>query len=475
MHSRHLRSGKLQLTRMISSSLSWDLPARGRAPPDAGASHDLMSYTKEVRPFRYPHSDGIRNIVLVDTPGFDDTFMTDAQILRQIAHWLNATYKKNIKLSGVLYLHRISDNRVSGTPLRNYNMFKELCGKENFKNVILVTTMWDEVAEEVGSAREKELQSDFWRSMISLGSTIHRFDGTMESAWKIINSLSVAPPVQRRPLQIQREMVDEHVPLHRTAAGRAVVATFTSLMSGVKGIFKRLRNHSRRSLSPISQDSESLLRRSPSLLSMSTATASSNTSSNSRSVGSGVISLSSSGTCSTEGYHGNLVRVIPALQAALGMAELVRIPHLKEVISPSLSIALSIETMRGTHHALFQVLQTATLLVNTVAERARQTRLPSDVKAAIKDFAKQMSDVQGIVQNVAQRQSEERQVLQSTDARIISACANSMRLVCDALRSAPPLRTSLCGVDDSLGALKRSLEIDSCNCGIPEPVRPASA
>ncbi|KAI5992853.1 P-loop containing nucleoside triphosphate hydrolase protein [Pisolithus marmoratus] len=299
--------------------------------PGVGAGHDLMSYTKEMRPFRYPHSDGIRNIVLVDTPGFDDTFVTDAQILRQIAYWLNATYKKNIKLSGVLYLHRISDNRVSGTPLRNYNMFKELCGKENFKNVILVTTMWDEVTEEAGLAREKELQSDFWRSMICLGSTIHRFEGTMESAWKIINSISVVRPVQRRPLQIQREMIDNHVPLHRTAAGRPIMASLTGLILSVKGIFKRPRND-RKPLSLIPQVSKSLLRRSPSLLSMSTVTTPSGTS-----------TFSGSGTCSTEGYRGNLVRVIPVLQAALGMAELVRVPHLKDVISPSLSIALSIQ------------------------------------------------------------------------------------------------------------------------------------
>ncbi|KAI5987410.1 hypothetical protein F5J12DRAFT_728429 [Pisolithus orientalis] len=226
--------------------------------PTVNAGHDLM-YMKGIRPVRYPHSDGIRNIVLVDTPGFDDTFMTDAQILRQIAHWLNATYKKNIKLSGVLYLHRISDNRVSGTPLRNYNMFRELCGKENFKNVVLVTTMWDEVTEEVGSARENELQSDFWRSMINLGSTIHRFDGTTESAWEIISCLSVAPPVERRPLQMQREMVDGPVPLHRR---RAVTAICTGLTSNIGGIFKQFTNHARRS-GPIPQDSERFLRGSP--------------------------------------------------------------------------------------------------------------------------------------------------------------------------------------------------------------------
>lgn len=432
--------------------------------PDVSAGHDLMSYTKEMRPVRYPHSDGVRNIVLVDSPGFDDTFMTDAQILRQIALWLNATYQKNIKLSGVLYLHRISDNRISGTPLRNYGMFKELCGKENFKNVILVTTMWDEVTEEGGSAREKELQSDFWQYMINLGSTVHRFEGTTESAWNIINSLSLASSVQRHPLQIQREMVDEHVLLHRTAAGRAVMATFTGFMSGIKGIFRRVKNGKWRTSSQMSRDRERLLRRSPSILSASSATTSSDNSSNSRSFGTSSISLSSSGACSTEGYRGNLVQVLPVLQAALGMAELVCIPYIKDVISPSLSIALSLQTMTGTHRALFQVLETATLLVNIITEHAKETRLPVDVKAEIKDFAKQMVDVHGIVQNVAQRQFEARGILQPMDACIISACANSMQLVCDVLRSTPSLRTVLPSVDDSLGALKRSLDIDSCNC-----------
>ncbi|KAI5999560.1 P-loop containing nucleoside triphosphate hydrolase protein [Pisolithus albus] len=305
--------------------------------PDVGAGHDLMSYTKEMRPVRYPHPDGIRNIVLVDSPGFDDKFMTDVEILREIAHWLCATHNKNIKLSGVLYLHRISDKRVSGAPLRNYHMFKALCGEENFKNVVLVTTMWDEVTEEVGSAREKELQSDLWRSMMNLGSTMQRFDGTTESAWNIINSFSLAPPVQRRPLRIQREMVDEHLPLHRTAAGRAVLATLADLVSGMKGIFRRFANGRRGALKPIPLDTKRPLQRSRSLLS---TTAVYNLSFDDETE---TIRPSDFGTCSTEGYHSSLVRAIPVLQAALGTAELVNIPYLKNVISPSLSMALSIK------------------------------------------------------------------------------------------------------------------------------------
>ncbi|KAI6042174.1 hypothetical protein EDC04DRAFT_1054479 [Pisolithus marmoratus] len=78
-----------------------------------------------------------------------------------------------------------------------------------------------------------------------------------------------------------------------------------------------------------------------------------------------------------------------------------------------------------------------------------------------------MSDVQGIVQGVAQRSSKTRKVLQLTDTRVMSACANSVRLVCDVLRSTPSLRESLRAVDDSLGILKWSVEIRSCSCGLP--------
>ena len=56
-----------------------------------GVGHGLKSCTKEIRAVRYPHPDGERNIVLVDTPGFDDTFVSDAEILRKIAEWLRTT------------------------------------------------------------------------------------------------------------------------------------------------------------------------------------------------------------------------------------------------------------------------------------------------------------------------------------------------------------------------------------------------
>ncbi|KAI5997329.1 hypothetical protein F5J12DRAFT_725350 [Pisolithus orientalis] len=47
--------------------------------------------------------------------------------------------------------------------------------------------------EDVDLAREQELHSDFWRAMIALESTTHRFEGITESVWGIIHSFSIPP------------------------------------------------------------------------------------------------------------------------------------------------------------------------------------------------------------------------------------------------------------------------------------------
>ena len=58
---------------------------------EIGVNNDLNSQTRAVQSIRCLHPDGRRNIVLVDTPGFDDTNFSDAQILRIIAEWLKKT------------------------------------------------------------------------------------------------------------------------------------------------------------------------------------------------------------------------------------------------------------------------------------------------------------------------------------------------------------------------------------------------
>jgi len=53
-----------------------------------GIGHALTSCTSEIKVTKV---ENLANIVLVDTPGFDDTKKSDLEILEMISKWLNKT------------------------------------------------------------------------------------------------------------------------------------------------------------------------------------------------------------------------------------------------------------------------------------------------------------------------------------------------------------------------------------------------
>src|SRR5947208_2149946 len=86
-----------------------------------------------------------RAVTLIDTPGFDDSSRFDGEILNLIASYLRHSYNRNELLSGVIYLHRITDNRIGNTGRRTMAVLQRMCGADNFQNIALVTTMWDKL------------------------------------------------------------------------------------------------------------------------------------------------------------------------------------------------------------------------------------------------------------------------------------------------------------------------------------------
>jgi hypothetical protein len=87
----------------------------------------------------------------------------------------------------ILYIHRISDNRVWPT----VEILSSLCGQQTMSNVKLavITTMWNHVAENSGSIREKKLKKEVGKVPLLNDCRIERFDDTYESAWRILGSL----------------------------------------------------------------------------------------------------------------------------------------------------------------------------------------------------------------------------------------------------------------------------------------------
>ena len=206
---------------------------------DTIVGHDLESCTTELSMVK------IDDIVLVDTPGFDDTNKTDREILSMIADWLTTTYvyslsesllfytvdfryQREIKLAGILYFHRITDNRVAGTPLKNLRMFEKLCGKHALGNIILTTTMWDKIDQKMGEEREKELREEYWKSMIKQGSTTIRYGNTRNSAWEILDKV-LQSGHNRHAVLLQKQMVELEMQLNETDAGRTLYTVLEAL------------------------------------------------------------------------------------------------------------------------------------------------------------------------------------------------------------------------------------------------------
>ncbi|KAG6916087.1 hypothetical protein DXG01_008516 [Tephrocybe rancida] len=195
----------------------------------AQVGHDPESATQQIQYYRLPSP--LHHIVVVDTPGFDDTYRSDREILRRIAVWMAKSYSTGMKVAGIIYLHDITANRLTGTMGKNFDMFEKLCGPNAASNVVIVTTKWsDDPQKEV--VREAEFRDFLFKDMLHLGSKMHRFDNTQSSARAIINEILALKVLDA--IRIQSELVDIDRMLAETDAGRALRRTLEKLLQRQK-------------------------------------------------------------------------------------------------------------------------------------------------------------------------------------------------------------------------------------------------
>jgi hypothetical protein len=102
--------------------------------------------------------------------------------------------------------------------VRNFTMFRKLCGAETLKNVVIATTMWQKEEVEIALEREEELQNDpnFFKYAIEEGASMRRHDGTLQSAQALLRELIKNDP---KALRVQRQVVDEAKELDQTDVG----------------------------------------------------------------------------------------------------------------------------------------------------------------------------------------------------------------------------------------------------------------
>ena len=163
-----------------------------------------------------------RNFTIVDTPGFNDTYQNESQVLAKLADWLSSTYRDGRKLSGLIYLHSIAKSRMSGTSRLNLSTFQNLCGQHSYEHITLCTTFWDTVQPHVGESRESQLlkRNDLWGNMIQKGAKTERIHNYSDTVSKSVLLRFVEK--EATILTVQKEMVDNNKPLEHTAAGQVV-------------------------------------------------------------------------------------------------------------------------------------------------------------------------------------------------------------------------------------------------------------
>ena len=190
-------------------------------------------------------------VYLIDTPGFNDTDRSDVETLRVLATYLSASYARNVFVHGIIYLHRIADNRISGSSKRNIDMFKALCGYSTYSNVAIATTFWNQQERWIFARREAELKEDpaFFHDILSEGASLFRHGELgqdvrqlRDSAYAIVRHVVAQSRLAPVVLLIQHELVDEHKALEQTAAGVVIADELCKVAEGYKRQLAALQN-----------------------------------------------------------------------------------------------------------------------------------------------------------------------------------------------------------------------------------------
>ncbi|KAF7553007.1 hypothetical protein G7Z17_g3935 [Cylindrodendrum hubeiense] len=139
------------------------------ARSNVGIGHGLQP---KIKPHFFTHSG--RRCCHIDTPGFDDTYLSYDTITVGIMAWLADALRNGAKLNGVIYFHSIKEPRLQGSSREYLRMFRKLCGEASFQNVVLATTFWDVVDVATAERREDELSSGCWARLLENGAAVAR-------------------------------------------------------------------------------------------------------------------------------------------------------------------------------------------------------------------------------------------------------------------------------------------------------------
>jgi len=118
-------------------------------------------------------------------------------------------------------------------------VFEKLCG-EDFRGIVLTTTMWDWVDKDEGEDREEQLRTNYWKAMIERGSSVQRFYQDQKSAFDVLAPI-IDKVNSRGALLLQKEVHDLGLQLNQTTAGRTLYSEIGELVKLYQSCMDRIR------------------------------------------------------------------------------------------------------------------------------------------------------------------------------------------------------------------------------------------
>jgi hypothetical protein len=179
--------------------------------------------TKDAKGYVMEHKG--RQVRLIDTPGFDDDEMSDADLLKIIGDFLGTLDVNGSTLAGTILLQPVTTNRVPGSEERRTRMIEKALGAPAMQNVILATTQWSKVVnkkEAQARVDERERNAAYWGWMKDNGARVVHHENTRSSARHIIGLiLDNHVPV---PLAMQIELAAHNFEMAFTSAGEYLIS-----------------------------------------------------------------------------------------------------------------------------------------------------------------------------------------------------------------------------------------------------------
>ncbi|KAK6523029.1 hypothetical protein TWF281_002451 [Arthrobotrys megalospora] len=191
--------------------------------------HELQSKTAAIQEVPLPEPVNGFEVVLVDMPGFNDTYEGTGLGLQLMTEWLENAFKNLKRLSGIIYIHNITDTRMLDTTVHVIDLLTAICGESFAPNIMLLSNMWSAPKDDREIVREKQLinKFDFWGSLIKNGARTSRYHShkpfSEESKVEAKDIIAKMLQIPHNLTQFQREIFEQGKLPVQTLACRTVV------------------------------------------------------------------------------------------------------------------------------------------------------------------------------------------------------------------------------------------------------------